>query len=266
MAVSLTNFLFEIINFLLLAAGLGWVLFQPVRKALASEQQALTAQRDEAAHDREVAAQLRAQTEADRASLHAALDAERAQQKAALERELQELRQQTHEELQRTKQAAQREALAARTADLLALSAEVGHLAARTVSKLLAQYEVPALTAALTQAAIRELEQQALAPQTGQPLVDCARPLSPEQETRLRDLLGSNVEFRLAEELQAGIRVVYSAGQLELTPEALARQAAVAATAESAAVLAADPPKAQTEDSDSAAARAMALGPHERHG
>ncbi|MGE5550828.1 MAG: F0F1 ATP synthase subunit B [Bacteroidota bacterium] len=63
-SLSLGTFLFMVFNFAVLVAGLGYLLFRPVRKMIADRQQHIQGQLDEAARAHQEAADIRRQAEA----------------------------------------------------------------------------------------------------------------------------------------------------------------------------------------------------------
>jgi F0F1-type ATP synthase membrane subunit b/b' len=231
---SLANFLFEAANFLLLAAGLGWVLFKPVRRALESE-------RARRASEVEEGRRLRAEAEA------LARQATTARETA--EREVAALRRDTAVaaraeaarllDAARTAEAAERQAFeqelaAARQAQAGALAELVGRIAAESVQALLADLDGPSLDRALVRAACAELAAAAPAA-AGTALVESARPLDGDSRKLLADVLGDGFTERTVGELGAGVRVTTAAGQVDATALSLARQAARAMSAVAAA-------------------------------
>lgn len=226
MSVPLANFAFEAVNFLLLAAGLGWVLFRPVKRVLQAEQARHGEERKRAGQLlSEAEARLRAQKDAQEAQ-DAALSQRRAAAQAALREELdaaREAAQKAREDEERRFQAERAEAL---RSELLQFSAAVGRVAARSVQHLLQQLQGPALDRALLKAALSQLRKLAIG-DPGAVVLECARPLDAEAERWVREQVGGEVTKRVRPELGAGVRLVTAAGQIDCTALAIARQAAV---------------------------------------
>ncbi|WP_338865013.1 hypothetical protein [Myxococcus stipitatus] len=225
MSPGLTNFLFEAANFLLLAAALGWLLFKPVRRALDAEQARHSQQEDEARRMRQEAEVL---VRAARAEREAAARESDERRRALLEsarregaREAETARRAQAEERRRM----ERELLDWKDARAEELTETVGRIAAESVRGLLAALEGPALDLALVRAACVELGAVPVEAR-GAALVECARPLDAESRALLESVLGGALKERVVGELQAGVRVTTSAGQVDATAVAMARRAA----------------------------------------
>lgn len=251
MSPTLANLAFEAVNVLLLAAGLGYLLFRPIRAALdaerarrAEEQADVAARREEAdalaRRAREAEATARREAEARRAEAEAA---GRAQAAALVEEALAE------RERQRARLAAELAAL--REEQAAALASAVGELAARSVRSLLAAVGGPDLDLALVRAACAELA--ALPPGArAAAAVECARPLSEEALELLASALGAPPDPKRVPELGAGVRITTAAGQVDATASALARQAARAVS---------EPPAPRGEEPADAAGHAEGGAP-----
>jgi len=229
-STALANFLFEAVNFLLLAAALGWVLFKPVRRALDAER---------ARHDKDLEDAARVKREAEarlqeaagaRAKLEAASTAEAkkrlddAGQQAA--RIVEEARAAADEE----RRAFEREQEARRQAEAVALAGTVGRIAGESVVRLLRSLDGPALDLALVRAACEELRKLPR-PAAGTVLVESARGLDPDSKKLLAAALGDGFQARELPALGAGVRVTLPGGKIEASAAALAREAAGAVVA-----------------------------------
>ncbi|GHG96376.1 hypothetical protein [Comamonas sp. JC664] len=225
MSPAFTNFLFEAVNFLVLAAVLGWLLFKPIRRALDAEQARHAQEAEAARHQREeaeaVSRAARAEREAAgreseerrRALLASARD-EALQAAEAAKRVQVEDRRRLEKELQDW-----RDASAAELVDT------IGRIAAESVRRLLAALDGPALDLALVRAACAELASvpaEARAPAS----VESARPLDARARGLLEEVLGAGVRERVVTALGAGVRVTTPAGQVDATALSVARQAA----------------------------------------
>ncbi len=102
MSPTLTTFLFESANFLVLAFVLGWLFFKPVRQALVDRRAAFEAESEEAANKLTVANRRQQEIEAAHANLQSELDELRSQ-------ELEAAKQQAEQILSAARTAAERE-------------------------------------------------------------------------------------------------------------------------------------------------------------
>ena len=196
MSPTLTTFLFEAANFLVLAIVLGWLFFKPVRQALADRRVKFAAESEQAAEKLAAAEKTQQEMEAARADLQDGVDM------ICVRRELETARQQAEQILTDARGAAEREReLSRRQAarmsetqrDRLAEAAVTA--AADTVGHLFEQIDGPELQSALINAACRQLASLPrgdLAPVK----IESAEPLSHEQQATLEERarrLGRNV-------------------------------------------------------------------------
>jgi len=229
-SVALTNFVFEAANFLLLAAGLGWVLFKPVRNALDAERAKRLA-------DQEASDKLRAEAE---------VLAEKARTaRRDVDRELDERREQVVSEAKKEAAAIVEDARAAQEAakksfeneletrrgtEVVALAESVGRVAAESVRQLMVTLAGPDLDLALVRAACTELAGiPAAARRSAQ--VESARALDDEARAALQAALGVPFAERVVASLGAGVRVITPAGQVDTSALAVARRAGQAVAA-----------------------------------
>ncbi|MEX1365557.1 MAG: hypothetical protein AB1Z98_20685 [Nannocystaceae bacterium] len=224
MSPALADFLFEAANFLVLAAVLGWLLFRPVRKALAAEREQHDGLEQRASALRTEAEVLTEQARAAKARLSAELEAERAERRAAAQREASELQQAARARARELRATREHEEEAHQRAALDRLADAVGDVAARSVLRLLEVLDGPALDLALVRGTCDALEAWPMA-QRQPATVESARPLEPEAQRRLRDVLGEPLVLRVVPELIAGVRVTAPAGQIDGTARAFARRA-----------------------------------------
>lgn len=225
MSSTLADFLFEAVNFLILAVVLGYLFFKPVRAALNRE-------RDE-----------RARVEADTARLHA--DADELARKArdawaGVDADIAEHRERlltaAHSEMAQVKeqarevQAAERRSFeaqlrAAREAQAGELASVIGQVAAGSVVRLLTTIDGPELDSALVRTACAELGPAPGA--HGRPAdVESARPLGADDLAELSRALGGDFTRRVVPELGAGVRITTATGQVDATAAGFARLAA----------------------------------------
>jgi F0F1-type ATP synthase membrane subunit b/b' len=240
---ALANFLFEAVNFLLLAAALGWVLFKPVRAALDAERERRERTDAESQRLHAEASALAEQARAGRQALDQELDAKRRQALDAARAEAAALLEAARTAQRAEAQALREELRAVRDAEAAALAQRVGRLSGDAVRRLLEALEGPALDLALVRAACAELEALPIEARRGA-RIESARPLDAEALTLLRSVLGADLVERVVPELGAGVRVTTPAGQVDATALAFARRAA--ATVSSATVPEAAPTDAAT--------------------
>ncbi|HEX2857419.1 MAG TPA: hypothetical protein VHO26_08080 [Propionibacteriaceae bacterium] len=233
MSSPLADFLFEAVNFLILAAVLGWLFFKPVRSALARE-------RDERGRVEAETAQLHADAEelAERtrqawSGVDADIAAHREELLAAARAEVAQLKDQARAAQAEERRAVDDQLRASREAEAERVAGVVGDIAAASVSRLLTSVDGPSLDAALVRLACEELSS---GPPPGAGVqVESARPLDPADRDALARVLGPGFFERVVPDLGAGVRVLTASGQVDATASGLARHAARALARESAA-------------------------------
>jgi F0F1-type ATP synthase membrane subunit b/b' len=224
---ALANFLFEAVNFLLLAAALGWILFKPVRGALEREQQRQATHDDEQARLREEAESLRDEARTVRANAEHEAAARRDELLAAATREADRIVAMARRDAANEKRALETELANRQAGEAAALTDTLARITADSVRRLLASLAGPDLDAALVRAACAEIEQLPSASRSGA-LVESARPLGTTSRESLEHVLGGAFEQRVVGELGAGVRITTTAGQIDATAASVARQAAAA--------------------------------------
>jgi F-type H+-transporting ATPase subunit b len=220
---TLTTFLFEMANFLVLAGVLGWLFFKPVRQALSDYRQKLEADNQLAAQKLAEVEKVQQEMNAQRAQLQSELTEQRARQlaearqradrivgdaRSAAEREL-ELSQRQIARFMENQQEALAEVSAAAAADI--------------VGRLLEQIDGPELQSALIESACRQLA--TMSPQELAPVkIESAEPLSTAQSNRVREALGpsaADAEFRRVDHIGAGIRITTRKGLIDASVSGL---------------------------------------------
>lgn len=225
MSPVLADFLFEAINFLVLAAALGYFFFRPVRSALDRERDERVAAEAEADRVRAEADELAGKARQAWTSADADIADQRERLLAAARLEAARLK-----ERARTEQDAERRAFdgqlgAAREQQTDEVASAVGEVAALAVLRLLGTIEGPDLDIALVRAACTELAVVRAA--DGSPVeVESARPLGAEALACLVGALGDGFVQRIVPELGAGVRITTHAGQVDATAAGIARLAA----------------------------------------
>lgn len=241
MSPTLTTFLFEAANFLVLAAALGWLFFRPVRQAIVDYRTQFESDNQRAAETLAEAETIRRSIQAEHEKLKAKLDAMQARElanaKAQADNLLAEARLTADREREQSRLDASRISDSQR--DVLAATAATA--AAESVGQLLTQIGGPELQSALVRSACGRLAELAEGtpepdsrngpscashyrglPPIGQSLapvkVESAQPLTEDQMTEIKHALGNSydtADFRVVCELGNGIRVSTSMGLVD---------------------------------------------------
>ena len=224
MSPSLTTFLLEAANFLVLAAVLGWAFFRPVQAAITRRRDSLATERHAAEVLRAEAERRLAEAEARRRDVEASLEPLRTDARREAERQAATLL-----EAARTQSAAERTRL---QDDLAALRREHAHALGRDaaaaarilVTRLLDEIDGPDLDGALARVACRGLAALPETARTGLVEIETAHALDDELRARLRQQAGpaATVRERVVPELEAGIRVITPAGLIDASVAGLA--------------------------------------------
>lgn len=225
MSVSVANFLFEAVNFLALAALLGWVAFKPMREALTAEQQKHEAKLHEAEQAQADAKRMREAAQQERAQLEEELRERRAELLKEAEQEAEQAKHENQKREQQDAEAFQARLDNARKGQIDALTEDAARIAAQSVRGLLTAIDGPELELALVSATCEELRKAQLL-ETGAVTVEFARPLSPESREKLTTVLPQGFNEREQPSLGAGLRVLSGAGKVEASALLFAQQAA----------------------------------------
>jgi F-type H+-transporting ATPase subunit b len=227
MSSTLSTFLFELTNFLLLAGLLGWLLFKPVRTALQERQAAEKQQVDALAARTAEADRLRT----DLAQRHSAFEQEmaslRAEHMAAVDLEATAIRAGARDAATRERESMTRMLGHLEHAQAERLAAVVAATTRDAVERLLTSLGAPGLEAALLDSACRQV--RALdGGSLGAALIESAQPLSADAETAVRTALdhrATDAEFRVVPKLGAGIRMTTAGGLVDASAAGIASQA-----------------------------------------
>lgn len=227
MSPTLTTFLFEAINFLLLAALLGWLLFRPVR-AMIEARQAADAKRG-GELDRRAAEfdRRRDQLQEQQAAFETEMAGSRKTRLAAAEQEAAAIVERARGTAERERDRTARTLAHLEQAQLERLADAVAEAARQAVAHLLARLEGPEIDAALLRAACRELEALDGA-SLGAVLVESARPLGEAERAAVAASLGARAAsstFRAVPDLGAGVRITTGRGLIDASAAALAAEA-----------------------------------------
>ncbi|MGR9091611.1 MAG: ATP synthase F0 subunit B [Gammaproteobacteria bacterium] len=234
MSPAVANFLFEAVNFLLLAAALGWILFKPVRAALDRERQRQVTHDEEQVRLRAEAESLREEARAARENAEHESAARHDEVLAAARQEAARIVAEARRSEAEERRTFETELAHRHAGEAAALAEAVARIAGESVHRLLATLAGPDLDNALVQAACAELEPLSESDRATA-LVESARPLGAASRDVLEHALGGAFEHRVVGELGAGVRVTTAAGQIDATAVSIARQAAATLTVEGAA-------------------------------
>lgn len=225
MSPASANLVFEAANLLLLTGALGFLFFKPIRRALEAERRRRGELEREARTMRADAEALVGEAKRARERLTAELEERRAEALAATESEAARVANDAKRREAARREELERELEALRRGEAERVAETLGRVAAVSVRRLLDALDGPALDVALVRGVcgvLAELPDQAKS-EAG---VESARPLGDEAKKLLEEALGHLVEAREVPELGAGVRVTTSAGQIDGSALAIARQAA----------------------------------------
>lgn len=231
---SLWTFVFEVANFLALAAVLAWLFFKPVRKAL-EDQQAKARSLEEAATQKLAEAErLRYDIQSRHDALNAELDTMRAKAQDAAKQESEQLLAEARAHIERERATLKRQALHIEQAQASKFAAAVATATHDTMKRFLQQIDGPQLDHALMQAACREMRELSN-DSLGSVSVESATPLDQDQQQLINTSIGGtaqSVEFRVNPELKGGLRIASERGLIDASIEGLANFAEQSLAAE----------------------------------
>jgi F0F1-type ATP synthase membrane subunit b/b' len=227
MSPAVATFAFELVNFLLLSALLGWLLFKPIRAHLESRRDAITQQSQQLADREDAISKGRADLEQRVAAFDASVQHTRQERLEAADREADAIvaraREAAAHEQDRVKQTlghVEREQLD-RLADALAVAGR------ESVAALLARFGMPDLDAGLVHAASREVAAMS-AGSLGNVRVESAHELDADARAELTTAIGercSSLEFNVAPALGAGVRITTASGLIDASARGIGAEA-----------------------------------------
>jgi F0F1-type ATP synthase membrane subunit b/b' len=228
-SASAATFVFETLNFIVLALALGWAFSRPMRKVLAEE----LAARERAESD---ANATRAGLERSRIDLDARLSSAAHEVDEILNRGRVEAEKvaariiaEARERIAAERLGADRESDARRRAELDALLGDVAHATARLLLQLFSAAG-EAVDAAFVRAARAELVKLTVVDDPAL-VIESARPPNEDVRAALQGALGTafaSAEVRVVPELVAGVRVTGRGGLVDASARGLAKYAEVA--------------------------------------
>jgi len=227
MSSTLSTFLFELTNFLLLAGLLGWLLFKPVRTALQQRQAAEKTQIATLAEQTAEADRLRADLAQRQRAFEQEMEGLRAEHMAAVDQEAAAIRAGARDAANRERESMTRMLGHLEHAQAQRLAAAVAATTRDSVERLLMSLGAPGLEAALIDSACRQV--RALGGGSlGTVLIESAQPLNADAEAGLRTALdhrATGAEFRIVPGLGAGVRLTTARGLVDASAAGIASQA-----------------------------------------
>jgi F-type H+-transporting ATPase subunit b len=220
----LTTFLFELVNFLLLALVLGWLFFKPVRKALQDRREKVALQLSEAAQQLAEAERTRTEIQARARRLDEELEQRRRQLEQSAQQEAGQILASARQKAQQEREVLKAEFEASRLTHARQLAKSAALAAGRIVEKLLSEMEGPPLQESLERAACRQLA--GMNGQLGSSLrVESQAPLTDETRAlieRSTQQPARDIEYCVLPALGAGVRIITSQGMIDATVAGLA--------------------------------------------
>jgi F0F1-type ATP synthase membrane subunit b/b' len=226
MSPGVTTFLFELVNFLILALALGYFLFTPIRKALESRRAAQEKQIRDAKTTIAAAETAREQVSKERAELDKDRDRILKEAEAVAQKRADTILTEARDTAAKERAEAVRELASLSDAQLERLASASADAAAVVTEKLLIQLGSPGLQSQLVKTACQGLK--AMDGLRGKVLVESATALDPESMTCLNAVMshsGTVPEYRVRPEIGTGIRVETSQGVIDLTSAGLSTYA-----------------------------------------
>ena len=236
---SLWTFLFEIANFVALAAVLAWLFFKPVRKAIADQQAKMQKLESDAAKKLADAERSKQEIESQRQALDGELEKMRVSAREAAQHEAEEILESARARAEQEQAAIKRDALHIEQAQVAKLATAVATTARQTMDRFLQQMDGPEMEKTLLKAACREL-QKLPSNQLGPVTVESARALDDEARRQINESLGSaatSADFHVSPELDGGLRISTAHGLIDASTKGLADFAEQSLAAEMHSIL-----------------------------
>lgn len=218
MTPSIATFVFEVMNFVTLMGVLGWLFFSPLQRAIEARRKMLSEQMQTAAKCLSEAEAGRADIASQRASLATDLAEMRSASMEGARKEAEGILINARQEAERERRARLGEETALMQAQAARLAVAVVHAAHQVVLHLLARINGPDLDDALLRSACRELRslgEDRIANSVGPVTVESAHDLSAEARVELGRVLGVSPQYRVLDELVAGIRILGARGLID---------------------------------------------------
>ncbi|HVW02445.1 MAG TPA: ATP synthase F0 subunit B [Planctomycetaceae bacterium] len=223
MSPTLTTFLFEAANFLVLAAVLGWLFFKPVRQALQNYRARLDTLSQQAQAQLAEAEQTRAQLQVERNALRDELAKVRTETLEAARQEAARIANEARDQAARLRRSAEQHVAHLDQSQAALLAQAVAVAAGKLVGDLLTQIASVDLNASLIHAACDQLRGLSL---DGTPVtIESPQPIADEDRAKLAAVLGAaaaNASYRVVPDLGSGVRITTSRGLVDATVAGLA--------------------------------------------
>jgi len=236
---SLWTFLFEMANFVTLAAVLAWLFFKPVRKALENQRAKVRQHEEKTAQKLADVERLRENIESQQKGLVAELENMRIKAHEAAKQEAEQIITEARAQIERERATQKYEVLHIQQAQTAKIARAVATAAYNTIRRFFEQMEGPELEQTLIKSACRELQtfsNNSLAPVT----VESARPLDDESRQAISSSLGKTAKvatFRVVPELKGGLRISTAHGLIDASITGLANFAELSLSAEMESML-----------------------------
>jgi F-type H+-transporting ATPase subunit b len=222
---TLATFLIELVNFLLLAGLLGWLLFKPVRAMLLARKAAEQKQAADLAARQAEIDQAQTESRARTAAFEREMNDARATRLAAAEREAATILARARESAEREQQRATQALAHVEQAELEKLAAAVAAASREAITRLLAAIDAPDLEVGLVRAACRQL--QNLDGSLGAVVVESAKPLADHDRDAIAAAFGARATscvFRVMPDLGAGVRIMTARGLVDASAAGMAAE------------------------------------------
>jgi len=219
------TFAFEVANFLLLVALLGWIFFRPVRNALERRRAALEAEQKAAAETLEQAQHKLAEANTRRQELETELAKARERAHRAAKQESDRIIEEGRQQANRERQALEAELLALRHKEAHTAVMDAASSARDIVVGLLRCIDGQELEIALRNAACAQAAKLAAEGGLAQVIVESAQPLDAKALTDLSRAVGQPEQAivqRIVPELVAGLRILTSRGMVDVSATGIA--------------------------------------------
>ena len=225
MSPTLTTFLFEAANFLVLAGALAWLFFRPVREALERRREEQQKQADDAAAKLVEADRMQLEIEQKLLDLDQELEEQRNHSRMVAEQQATQLLHKARVSVRQELEAAKHQLAQLERSQREHLARVIAETAGASIDRLLRQLDQPEFDHVLTAAACREISSFD-ANSLASVRIESAHPLDGADRDALLATLGSaadSAEFHLNEDLGMGLRVSTNQGLIDISAAGLSK-------------------------------------------
>lgn len=222
---TIITLLFELANFIGLAAVLGWLFFRPVRNAIAEHNSRLQSMDAAAAHRLAEAEAMRSEVAERHRDLDVELEGRRKASHERAQKEASELIAAAEAAIDRERQALREHAADLQRAQIAKTASTVASVAGQTVAALLNQLAGAELDELLADAACTQLTSLSSQPQ-GTITIETSSELTDKSKQRLESLvreLNCTVQYQTVPALQGGLRIQTSEGLVDASISGMSR-------------------------------------------